>query len=877
MKNTYAKFWKCALQVNPSTYSATYRGQSHNLDANTYIDELLKICLEEDINIVGIADHGDVSEVNLIREKFNTKGIIVFPGFEIASCEKIHWVCLFHENTTTEDLHRYLGSLRLTTSGDGVRPSTLGATDLIRHVHELGGFCYAAHITDDNGILHRGKMEQVWKNPLLQAAQIPGTIDELGDYKQIITNQNIDYKREKLIGIINAKDVDKPDVLRNPKASCYIKMTHPGFEAFKVAFKDPASRIRLHHEMKKVQYSSIEKIKFSGGYLDGIEIDLSSHLNAIIGGRGTGKSTVIECLRYVLDIKPKGKEAEKQHDQIIKENLGKEKARIEITLISSKQNGNRYKVIRRFGDRPRVIDDQGNESAMHPKDLLPSLEIYGQNEIYELAKDNTAILRVLDRFMSLDEVQYDDEIKIVQTKLRDNANKLEKIYTRKDTIEEDVNKLPILEEQRKDFQKLGIEQKLKIIPLLERERTLELSIGEEFEKRMQALENLAKSVENIDFINEEVIEPLPHKSLFKNAHTTLLNWQKSVDAIMESLTQKITETKESLAITRKAILDGIEKEEVEVEKQFSSIPSISGKTGTQIGEEYRRLLKQIERIKPFNIELGSLSESEKSYIQERRNLLGQLADLRFARTDKLKKIVKKISKKLKDKVLIEVIPENNRENLKDFLAKIPRIGQKKLAWVDDLETLNISTFATAINIGKEAIKDLKWGITDMVAEIFCSLSKEEKLALEEIDLQDRITIKLNVAHGTEANFRPLEKLSTGQQCTAILHLLLLENPEPLIMDQPEDNLDNAFIAERIVHELRSEKTKRQFIFATHNANIPVFGDAEWIGVFAASSEKAELDPEFQGSIDVPIIRDHVANILEGGRAAFIQRKEKYDF
>lgn len=147
-----------------------------------------------------------------------------------------------------------------------------------------------------------------------------------------------------------------------------------------------------------------------------------------------------------------------------------------------------------------------------------------------------------------------------------------------------------------------------------------------------------------------------------------------------------------------------------------------------------------------------------------------------------------------------------------------------------------------------------------------------KWALQQVD------ISLNVAYGTsEPNFRPLNKLSTGQQCTAILHMLLLDNPDPLLMDQPEDNLDNAFIAERIVAELRDAKTSRQFLFATHNANIPVFGDAEWIGVFTAEDNRGSLTLEAQGSIDVPAIRDQVAKILEGGRDAFIQRKEKYEF
>jgi len=105
----------------------------------------------------------------------------------------------------------------------------------------------------------------------------------------------------------------------------------------------------------------------------------------------------------------------------------------------------------------------------------------------------------------------------------------------------------------------------------------------------------------------------------------------------------------------------------------------------------------------------------------------------------------------------------------------------------------------------------------------------------------------------------------------------LRNLDPLLMDQPEDNLDNAFIADRIVTELRRAKISRQFIFATHNANIPVFGDAEWIGVFEVQEGQAKMPAESQGAIDVTQIRDKAANILEGGRTAFNQRKAKYGY
>ena len=97
------------------------------------------------------------------------------------------------------------------------------------------------------------------------------------------------------------------------------------------------------------------------------------------------------------------------------------------------------------------------------------------------------------------------------------------------------------------------------------------------------------------------------------------------------------------------------------------------------------------------------------------------------------------------------------------------------------------------------------------------------------------------------------------------------------MDQPEDHLDNAFIADRIVQELRETKNRRQFLFATHNANIPVFGDAEWIGVLEASSDRARLTDDAVGSVDRPTVQARVAQVLEGGRDAFAMRQLKYGF
>jgi hypothetical protein len=400
---TYARFWRCALQVNPVGYNGAYRGNEHGMSEADYNQALLAKCQELNIKVVGLADHGSVDSVDALRNVLAPHGIVVFPGFEIASTEKIHMVCLFPEDTTKDQLNRYLGSLQLTDPEEKVRPSRLGCIQLAETIRGLGGFWYAAHATQASGILFQKSVHTWQRGDLVKAAQIPGSIDDLPqEYKNIVLNTDPNWKRERPIAVINAKDVAKPTDLDDASATCWIKMTKPTFDAFKVAFLDPESRIRLNSQKPEVTAGEIMSMTISGGYLDGVDIAFSRHLNTVIGGRGTGKSTLLECLRYVLDIPPKGKQAQKLHLEIIKENLGKASGRIEVEIVSSSQHGKRYRVSRRYGEMPIVremaSDGSGNVSTLQPRDLLPGIDIYGQNEIYELAQDEQSRIQLLDRF-----------------------------------------------------------------------------------------------------------------------------------------------------------------------------------------------------------------------------------------------------------------------------------------------------------------------------------------------------------------------------------------------------------------------------------------------------------------------------------------------
>ena len=114
-------------------------------------------------------------------------------------------------------------------------------------------------------------------------------------------------------------------------------------------------------------------------------------------------------------------------------------------------------------------------------------------------------------------------------------------------------------------------------------------------------------------------------------------------------------------------------------------------------------------------------------------------------------------------------------------------------------------------------------------------SADVLMQIEELELLPTTTISLNIApEGDTPSWQELDRLSTGQKSTAVLMLLLLESDAPLVVDQPEDDLDNRFITAGIVPKMREEKRRRQFVFSSHNANIPVLGDAELILGLTAS-------------------------------------------
>lgn len=477
-----AKFYRCAFQVNPAHYAETFRGNGHGMDDRTYVQNLLDRCVELEVEVIAVTDHNHAGSIALFREEAKTRGITVFPGFEAASSEGVHVLCLYSPGATDAELQRYLGQLDITTTEPSTSLSKKSFSDLLKCVREQGGLTVAAHITHEKGLLHtlHGQARiNAWRDPNLVCVQIPGSIDEAPDDKRpILKNQNADYKREtspdatSALAIVNAGDVAKPEDLDQPASTCWVKMTEPSLEGLRQAFLDPVSRIRLASDPEPVPHAEFVAMAWQGGFLDGRAVCFNENLNVLIGGRGTGKSTVIESLRYVLGLEPLGQDAQTAHDGIVKHVL---KAGTRISLLVRVHHPARreYIIERTVPDAPVVKDDAEQTLAYKPLDVVPRAQVFGQHEISELTKNGEKLTRLLDRFIASDDAAQVNKSERKQG-LAESRESVTKAAGELVKLDEKVLALPKLEETLKRFQEAGLEEKMKDKSLLIREERCEL-------------------------------------------------------------------------------------------------------------------------------------------------------------------------------------------------------------------------------------------------------------------------------------------------------------------------------------------------------------------------------------------------------------------
>jgi hypothetical protein len=439
---------------------------------------------------------------------------------------------------------------------------------------------------------------QAWQNQDLLAVQIPGPVNDLpSNVKQIVENKNTDYRRTHNAGdnlavaVVNAKDVTKPEDLANPSATCLIKMSEVTIEGLRQAFLDPDSRIRLNSDPEIVEHAELLSLEWEGGFLDGAVIDFNPNLNVLVGGRGAGKSTVVESLRYVLDLESIGEEARRAHEGMVHHVL---RGGTKISLrVRSLHPSKRDYLIERTVPNPIIVrDDSGQISSLLPKDILPRVEIYGQHEISELARSPEKRTFLLKRFVQHDE-SLDRRKASVRRDLEQTRKSIIDVRTDLEQIDDQLAMLPNLEETLVRYQEAGLEGRLQERSLLVREERILDSIPERVLTFRECLETLREELP-IDrvFLSERALEDLPGKTILADAAPVLERLSNDLEQVANLLGEALERADQGIENIRGRW--GERKSEVEAE--YQKILRELQKSAVD-GEEFIRLRGQIEGLR----------------------------------------------------------------------------------------------------------------------------------------------------------------------------------------------------------------------------------------------------------------------------------------
>ena len=868
LQPTGAVFHRCALQVNPNPDGA----------APSQAAAIVAKAVEFGVSVLAVAGPDGVAA---FRTAAMGQGITVFPGFEMTSSEGIHVLCIYPPDTDVEQLEGFLGQFGMDPPGSSIGQASASFEKAVTRVRIQGGVAIAAHAASAGGL-----SPQAWRSEDLLAVRIPGPVEELPeDARRILENRHADYRRvhpagnKQAVAVINAKNITIAADFEHPAATCRIKMSEVSIEGLRQAFLDPDSRIRLNRqdgESEAEAHTELMSLAWEGGFLDGASISLNPNLNVLVGGHGAGKSTIIESLRYVLALDPVGEEAGKAHQGIVRHVL-RSGTKVSLRVRCYRPATREYLIERTVPNPPVVRDENGLVSNLLPKDILPRVEVYGQHEISELARSGEKLTRLLDRFAQSDPAMARRKADL-RRDLRKTREALLDVQAELRHIEERLAALPSLEETLQRFREVGLEERLRGRSLLVRGEQVMDSIPERLRTFRDGLDTMRQELPlNRVFLSPEALEDLPGRDILGGADRVLERLSNDLRFVVRQLDEALARADAGIAEVR----SHWDRHRIEVQAAYEAILRELQQAAVD-GEEFIRLRGEIEGLRPLQDRQSLLQQQESEYLNRRRALLAEWEDLKAAEFRALDRAAQNVSSRLTGRVQVEVTAAGNKEPLAALLRN--RIGGNLKSTIEKLtglDTMSLVDLAAACRDGVDALIDA-YGLTRSQARNIAEAEPDLALRIEELELPPTTTIRLNTAPpGAAPSWQALDALSIGQKATAVLLLLLLESDAPLIVDQPEGDLDNRSITEGIVPRMREEKQRRQFIFSTHNANIPVLGDAELILGLTASGEsgggQGRIAPEHLGSIDTQLVRALVEDILEGGKDAFETRRLKYGF
>ncbi|MBS1902313.1 MAG: AAA family ATPase [Bacteroidetes bacterium] len=613
---------------------------------------------------------------------------------------------------------------------------------------------------------------------------------------------------------------------------------------------------------------TLSSISTTGGFLENCKIQFSPKLTCIIGARGTCKSTVIESIRFALrhgsDEKLRTIES-----GIIQNTLGFGTVNCEL-LRQDDTDESRFVIEREVGSEATIFEDDIRE--LETNDFSNCVEIYSQGQIQELADqaDEGLRLALIDRPKAAHILMLQLRRNNLAGQLRKVGNDLRSVNSeiaiQKEQLQPSANVQRQLEELNQNSPSISNELEVENISFERRNRVL----AELNELAMLQSETL----EDVRVLRDRLEHALRLYSGFQSDadFSSDLTTKQPFDDFVDGIPAVIS----TLGILKK---DNLKTIVPRVSERFTSLNA----NYFRLRQEQQRaneFLKRKEMLNKQQVLLASvqkkLDEAEKrrdTLNLERQKLRAEIESLDGKIFDTRFEEVEKINEEHAQRIQLTL--RYGTGSPKYVTALTDMLSGSRIKFRDEVARQIASTLTPfqlvdyveqADSIGMAELLGRDIG---QMQRVIAHLSDHESLF--ELEVTPPLC-QLEIVMFDDGVAKPIETLSKGQKATAILPLILRPLPYPLIFDQPEDDLDNRHITERLIDAITQLKESRQIIFVTHNANIPVLGEAESIVVMSMDTPHRANPPKV-GSVDER--KFDILDLLEGGIDAFQKREAKY--
>jgi hypothetical protein len=925
-----ARWWKFDFHTHTPASSDYGKGPDQATLQQTSPEDWLLAFMRAGVDCVAVTDHNSGEWVDCLIAALaklqadvhpEFRPLHLFPGVEITANGGVHVLAILEPTKTGADVNHLLGAVRFRgTRGASDEAADASPKDVVHEIAKAGGVAILAHVDGPSGafrVLNGNTLAPLLDTPDLFAIEVCDPVTPKPEL----------YRQRKLAWAeVLGSDAHHPAGAKGQRCPgshfTWVKMGSPSIEGLRLALLDGNGvSIRRSDDAASgfspyatpdhfIEQVEIANARFMGrGSTERLEF--SPWFNAMVGGRGTGKSTGVHFLRLAYrregelarlgDIESVARTFDRfNHAPKSRDDYGGLSGdNITTVQVVVMRDGERYRLRwRQDGQGPVLEEQDGAGWKQSPSQAITAerfpLRLFNQGQIAALSTDGShALLDLIDQAVGAhtEKAAIQEEERHFLA-LRANVRELAGKVAGRDALN-----VQLADVRRKldKFEQAHHAEVLKAYQLRtrqEREIGRQLDVVAELATRIDSLANeLATDDTPADLFDENSAADRSATEVLNRLRAQVQRAAESVRAAGKALADTVTGEREALPST------AWNTELQNTKQAYSELISTLKAQGVADPSEYGKLVQDRQRLEGELAKLDSLEKQRQQVQAQASDVLNRLLVARRELSDKRSAFLRQTlagnpfvrmvlepygrDPRAIERSLREVLGAQDDRFSDDILvvdAKGPKSGAvavliSKLP--DDYEAARaelerrLQALKENLAEGCEGLGKLNFG-----GHFGNYLERQFK---QRPEILDRILIwypqdSLNVEYsqkGDGTGFRPIGQASAGQRAAAMLAFLLAHGGEPIVLDQPEDDLDNHLIYDLVVKQIRSGKQRRQIIAITHNPNIVVNGDAEMI--HALDFRGGQCRVVERGCLQDKAMREEICRVMEGGREAFERR------